>query len=340
MNSEIEHCMEEYFEKEIRTALKTRYTGKAAREIERRAGEEWVAVLDTGSLAEMAAAYELTRNLKEEGQVYSMRGTAGDSFLLYLLGITLTNPLPPHLRCPRCHHVVWKKGYGDGWDVPQEICPVCGTPMLPDGHDIPWQMHWGYGVHPVAFDLEIDRRLGEKLKVRAEKHWLRRLDPGVSFSEFQTVEGHPGGVKLGGIHVGCTLDFSGVSGQFWENPAEPSRALFQEEKDRRRKAGIPEPETYAELIRSAGLLHGTGTRDAERENDMDMPAFREDVFLRLCRENIPKDAWRDAEAVSCGHSNCYLFPKGHITETMLFRMKAGRVKIPITCCNIGTEVIE
>ena len=45
-------------------------------------------------------------------------------------GITEVNPLPPHYLCPNCKHLEWgdKELYDCGVDMPDKVCPECGTP--------------------------------------------------------------------------------------------------------------------------------------------------------------------------------------------------------------------
>ena len=47
-------------------------------------------------------AYEVTKKCRDEGIPHIVRGCAGASLVAFILGITHTNPLPPHLYCPQC----------------------------------------------------------------------------------------------------------------------------------------------------------------------------------------------------------------------------------------------
>ena len=222
MKNQDKRQVAEFLKQEIRIRAEDKYILSEEPEIANRIREEWEAVLRVDGLADLAAVYELTQNLRKQGQVYSMRGTAGDSFLLYLLGITLTNPLPAHLYCPHCRKVIWEPGYQDGWDILPENCPCCNHAMQPEGHNIPWQMHWGFGIHPVAYTIEVDYRLRDQVKNWADHHWLRKLEPELIPVQVLTTENHLAYVKIHDIYVGCTMDYSKVSHHFWENPALPA----------------------------------------------------------------------------------------------------------------------
>ncbi len=58
------------------------------------------------------------------------------SFVNWLVMGTNVNPLPPHYRCPVCGKTVFLTG-GDAWDLPILAC--CGRPLVPDGHNIPFE---------------------------------------------------------------------------------------------------------------------------------------------------------------------------------------------------------
>ncbi len=72
-----------------------------------------------------------------KGEHIFVRGTAGSSFIAYLLGATDINPLPRHERCPHCHATKFA-----GNRTPFNKAPVrcsCGAEIETDGHDIPFE---------------------------------------------------------------------------------------------------------------------------------------------------------------------------------------------------------
>lgn len=64
------------------------------------------------------------------------------SLILFLLGATPVNPLPPHYRCGNCGHVEEVSGIKDGYDLPPKPCPVCGKDLDRDGHNCSDDLYW------------------------------------------------------------------------------------------------------------------------------------------------------------------------------------------------------
>ena len=89
-------------------------------------------------------AHELVKMSREAGYTVGTRGCSGASLVSFLMGITETNPLPPHYICRKCEYADFAvsgiKGHqiGDiGADLPDRKCPICGKKMRKDGFDIP-----------------------------------------------------------------------------------------------------------------------------------------------------------------------------------------------------------
>jgi len=108
----------------------------------------------------------LVKKSLDDGYLVGSRGSVGSSLVATLLDITEVNPLPPHYACPKCHFSAFKKTEEEkaiypssefetanqrlldktdcGWDLPDQICPICGTPLNKDGHDIPFETFLGF----------------------------------------------------------------------------------------------------------------------------------------------------------------------------------------------------
>ena len=67
-----------------------------------------------------------------------------------MAGITEVNSLPAHYRCAKCFYTDFDseevKSYGgrSGCDMPDKVCPVCGEPLVKEGHDIPFETFLGF----------------------------------------------------------------------------------------------------------------------------------------------------------------------------------------------------
>ncbi|MBQ7884436.1 MAG: hypothetical protein IJ320_08795 [Phascolarctobacterium sp.] len=126
----------------IQSTLKQNYGKKPDTLILNRVKEELAWMQCANMYFTIGFLYELTERLKQMNIPYRVKNSGNASFILYLLGITRINPLPPHYYCPHCHSVIWDNTSKCGIDLRKEKhCKTDGAIMLTDGFNIPWQAH-------------------------------------------------------------------------------------------------------------------------------------------------------------------------------------------------------
>ena len=136
----------ENLKNEVYRTCKERYGDPIPEEFEARLKRELDSIIGNGYAVIYYVSHLLVKKSNRDGYLVGSRGSVGSSLVATMSGITEVNAMEPHYICPCCHHFEWANDgkYASGYDLPDKLCPDCGTKMIGDGQNIPFETFLGF----------------------------------------------------------------------------------------------------------------------------------------------------------------------------------------------------
>ncbi|MCM0582127.1 PolC-type DNA polymerase III [Weissella diestrammenae] len=126
-------------------------------QIEARIERELASIIGNGFAVIYLVAQRLVAKSNKDGYLVGSRGSVGSSLVALLAGITEVNALAPHYYSRAGDYVefVDPRVYGSGYSIPMKNSPLDESPLIGDGHNIPFETFLGFKGNKVP-DIDLN----------------------------------------------------------------------------------------------------------------------------------------------------------------------------------------
>ena len=243
---------------------------------------------------------------------YALRGFGWNSFVAYLLGILPNiNPLPAHYRCPKDNYSNFNVNMHHekfGIELPDKCCPICGSIMLKDGWSLPIELLMEQTSdtttkRQLIIQIDTSTSLRRKLLGRLSDQCLDMSRYKFSITDWKIYDILS---SLPNINMICYEDSNvikvfqtseSIGLSYRTNRGFPlgTRGITYDDEDKIAEILLEtNPQNFSELVKVAGIYHGTGIWTQEIKHDIinrrmqisTLLSCCEDVFELLLAHNI------------------------------------------------------